>query len=141
MIVLQGWLIMVEFGLDTSALITWIAAEPEFTDKYLIYYMYTWQGMMMLFDAGRYLVAAWLEAQQVITLLQDTGDILTESGEQIDTLYINWSDIVMFSLTSLFAFVAPVFKWMFYYTSFKAEFDQYGYDVATIILDSIKLVI
>ena len=47
----------------------------------------------------------------------------------------------MFVLASLFAMVAPVFKWMFYYASFKATFNTTYHDLTTIILDSVKLVI
>ena len=57
------------------------------------------------------------------------------------TRFLNWSDVVMFVLGSVFAMVAPVFKWMFFYTSFKAVFNLTGYDLTTIILDSVKLVI
>ena len=90
---------------------------------------------MMLYDAMRFVVAGWLDFQQIIKILEVTA------GNDDGTNYLNWSDMTLFIVSSLFALVAPVFIWMFYYASFKAEFNATEHDLITIILDSVKLVI
>ena len=96
----------------------------------------------MAYDAARYFVAMWLEGQEVIEIIGITDIVRGADGKVVPaTRFLNWSDIVMFALGSIFAMVAPVFKWMFFYTSFKAVFNLTGYDLTTIILDSVKLVI